>query len=123
MKFCSKCGCENIDEAQFCRNCGLEFNGQVIKKNTEIIKNQDSSLITKLFYKTDKYSGKLRIARSKTISIIVFIALFLFGMIEGAPGLSFIELLIAAVIFGLLGAVPTFIIGYVVGRIVDRLKN
>ena len=26
MKTCQECGCENVDDVRFCKNCGSEFN-------------------------------------------------------------------------------------------------
>ena len=75
MKYCPDCGCENIDEAQFCRNCGLKFNAEVQNTSQNIAKVNnsskvdvigDKSVVQKLFYKTDKYTGELRFAKTKS---------------------------------------------------------
>jgi uncharacterized membrane protein YvbJ len=122
MKFCPSCGFENIDDAQFCRNCGLKL----IEKKNNVPEKRDASynsIITKLFFKTDKYSGDLRIARTKTVTIIVFVATFLFAVSVGDGTLTLIEEFIVAVISGLIIAVPTYVIGYIVGLIMDRIRN
>lgn len=128
MKFCRECGCENIDEAEFCRNCGVRLkevtdkprpidDAKVIVKNRQI-----NPIVAKLFYKTDKYSGDLRIAKAKSISIIVFVAFFLLGMAVGtAP--SFFVVFLVAIIFGLIFALPTYIVGYIAGVVIDKLSN
>ena len=127
MKYCRECGFENMDEARFCHNCGSKLDGDtaVVEKPEDIVvKAQNSNaLIHKLFFKTDKYTGELRIARTKTISIIVFVAMFLFGIGVGDPSLSMIMVFIVAVIFGLIFAVPTFDAGWIVGMIIDRISH
>lgn len=129
MKFCHECGCENIDEAQFCKNCGLEFKSvPVSEKNPEkevkVIVNQNSnSIVTKLFYKVDKYTGQLRFAKSKSISIIVFVAMFLFAVAVNLGQFPLISVFLAAIIVGLIFAVPTFLIGYAIGWAIDRSNH
>ena len=129
MKFCRECGCENLDEAQFCKNCGLEFKSLPANENKQnnevkvvVNKNQDS-IVSKLFYKTDKYTGELRLAKSKTLSIAVFVIMFLFGIFSGSSTASFAAVFIAAIIFGLMFAIPTFLIGYAIGWAIDRSNN
>ena len=132
MKFCPECGCENIDEAQFCRNCGLEFNVEIEKKSQKPPKANNSidasglssnPVISNLFLKEDKYTGELRIGKAKTISIAIFILMFLFAMTVGVEGASLFALILTAIIFGLIFAVPTFVIGYVIGIVIDRMSN
>ena len=129
MRYCPDCGCENIDEAQFCRNCGLKFDVEA-KKDIVEVNNvpqktvvNDGSIVSKLFYKTDKYTGELRFAKAKSISIGVFVLMFLFAMAVGAEGASFFVLLLTAIIFALVFAVPTYVIGYVIGLLVERISN
>ncbi|WP_405270628.1 zinc-ribbon domain-containing protein [Methanobrevibacter sp.] len=129
MKFCRECGCENLDEAQFCKNCGLEFKSLPVNENkpdnevkVRVNKNQDS-IISKLFYKTDKYTGELRFAKSKSISILVFVAMFLLAMFVNLGQFPLISVFLAAIIVGLVFAIPTFLIGYALGWAIDRLNN
>lgn len=128
MKFCEKCGCENIDEAEFCRNCGLKFktvtqqSGPVDDVKVIVKKQEKNSIVTKLFYKIDKYSGDLRIAKTKTASIVVFIAFFLLG-ISIRTSASLFVVFLASIIFGLIFAVPTYIIGFVLGYAIDKLSH
>ena len=141
MKYCSECGCENPDEAQFCRNCGEKLkaaaNEAVQKqaapdvsqvKQKEVtpkvtVNKNKGSIVSKLFYKTDKYTGELRIAKAKTISIVVFVVMFLFEVSISLAQYSFIVVLIAAIVFGLIFAVPTYLIGYLLGLAVDKLTH
>lgn len=132
MKYCSDCGCENIDEAQFCRNCGSKLNADVAKatQNTPNVKKapqtddiSTNQIIRKLFYKTDTVTGEVRFAKAKTISIGVFFLMFLFGISVGSPGTSFAVVFIAAVLFGLVFAIPLYILGYVVGLIIERISQ
>ena len=141
MKYCSECGCENLDEAQFCRNCGeklkvtanevaqkqaspdvSEVKQQEVTPKVAVNKNKDS-IISKLFYKTDKYTGELRIAKAKTISIVVFVVMFLFEVSISLAQYSFIVVFIAAIVFGLIFAGPTYLIGYLLGLAVDKFTH
>ncbi len=86
MKYCKECGYENVGEAQFCRNCGSKLNeSEMIHPvdDAKIIVNDksDESIITKLFYKTDEYTGQVRFAKTKSISIGVFV-IFLFNRVN-----------------------------------------
>ncbi|WP_406534498.1 zinc-ribbon domain-containing protein [Methanobrevibacter sp.] len=141
MKYCSECGCENLDEAQFCRNCGSklkaetneiaqkqatsdikEVKRQEVTPNVTVNKNMNS-IVSKLFYKTDKYTGELRIAKTKTISIVVFVVMFFCEIGINLPEYSFAIVLITGIIFGLIFAVPTYIIGYLLGLAIDKLTH
>lgn len=140
MKYCSECGCENPDEAQFCRNCGnnlkVPTNEVAQKQTTDIneVKRHDAtsnvtvnknkgSIVSKIFYKTDKYTGELRIAKAKSISVGVFVCMFLFGISMGSSTQSFAVVIIAAILFGFIFAVPTYVIGYLLGLAADKLTH
>lgn len=128
MKFCPECGHENPDEAQFCKNCGLKFESLPISENkpdeVKVLVNQNkNSIVSKLFYKTDKYTGQLRFAKSKSISIIVFVIMFLFAMSVNMGQFSFSVVFFAAIIVGLIFALPTFLIGYAIGWAIDRSNH
>ncbi|AMD17464.1 hypothetical protein TL18_05180 [Methanobrevibacter sp. YE315] len=129
MKFCRECGCENLDEARFCKNCGFEFSSLPPIENkpngdVKVVANQNrDSIISKLFYKTDKYTGELRFAKAKSISIAVFVIMFFVEVgIVWSQG-SIILILLSSIIFGLIFAVPTYIIGYALGWAIDRLTH
>ena len=141
MKYCSECGCENLDEAQFCRNCGNKLKAatneiaqkqassevtEVKRKETTpkvVVNKNRNSIVTKIFYKTDKYTGELRIAKAKSISIVVFIVMFFFEIGINLAEYSFAVVFITGIIFGLFFAVPTYIIGYLLGLAIDKLTH
>ncbi len=132
MKYCPDCGCKNIDEAQFCRNCGLKFTQEVKQTSRDVANHSNApitsddginSVISKVFYKTDIYTGELRFAKAKSISIIIFVATFLFAMVSGVKGASFLVVLLTAVIFALIFAIPTYVLGFIVGIIIERITN
>ena len=114
-----------MDEAQFCKNCGWAFNSSTsVNKPGSDIKvaaNQNkNSVVVKLFYKTDKYTGELRFAKAKSISVAVFVVMFFVEVSIVGGQLNIVPVLIASVIFGLIFAVPTYIIGYAVGWAIDN---
>ena len=141
MKYCSECGFENLDEAQFCRNCGNKLKPKInvmaenqatseisevkqeeVTSSVIVNKNKDS-IISKLFYKTDKYTGELRIAKTNTISIAVFVLMFLYAIAINASSYSILVTVIAAIVIGLIFAVPTYIVGYLLGLAIDKLTH
>lgn len=141
MKYCSECGCENLDEAQFCRNCGSKLKAVTdgisqnqpvsevrevpkpeVTPNVTVNKNKDS-IVSKIFYTTDKYTGELRIAKTNIISLVVFVVMFLFEVNLGLGEYSFAAIFISAILFGLIFAVPTFIIGYLLRLAIGKLTH
>ena len=142
MKYCSECGCENLDEAQFCRNCGSKLKAvtdgiaqkqpasevievpkqEEVTPNVIVNKNKDS-IVSKIFYTTDKYTGELRIAKTNIISLVVFVVMFLFEINLGLGEYSFVVVFISAIVFGLVFAVPTFIIGYLLRLAIGKLTH
>lgn len=132
MKYCLDCGCENIDDAQFCRNCGAKLNGEVAQATQDVEKVKTSPpandisahpIIQKLFYKTDRITGELRFAKAKTISIGVFVLMFIFALTVASPGDPLLVIFIVAVIFALIFAVPLYVLGYIVSLIIERLSQ
>lgn len=126
MKMCSKCGYENVDEAKFCKNCGFKLQSALVSDNNQnndvnvaVNINQDS-IISKLFYKTDKYTGQFRFAKLKSITIIVFVFMFLWAVSVNLGHFPLISVILAAAFIGLAFAVPTFIIGYALSWLIDR---
>lgn len=81
-------------------------------------------ILDTLFYKADEITGERRIAKTKTISISVFLLIFLFFMYlyltdpELAGG-DIIISLFASIIIGLICAVPVFVIGWILGRLLN----
>lgn len=129
MKYCPDCGCENIDEAQFCRNCGLKFTAEVAKKSAEVKKAPQNTvaadknpIVTKLFYKTDRITGEVRFAKAKSISIAVFVLMFLFAMTAPVEG-SFVVVFLTAIIFALMFAIPMYVLGFIVGIIIEKISQ
>ena len=123
MKICSQCGYENGDGAKFCKNCGFKFPSLPESDNVQKVaesKNPDS-IISKLFYKTDKYTGQLRFAKLKSITIMVFVVFFLLSIYVNWGQFPLITEILASILVGLTFAVPIFIIGYVLRWVIDRL--
>lgn len=142
MRYCSECGSENPNQAKFCKNCGAllkQSDGEGLSAASDIgeirqdkmdsndlkdssvtaSKNKDS-IISKLLYKTDNRSGELRLSKTKAISIGMFIFMFSFGMYSGSATESFFVVFIAAILFGLFFAIPTFAIGYAIGWVLEK---
>jgi len=69
MKYCSVCGSELYDEAFICMKCGC-----IVQRNNKTIKNLDNS---KVEVKSEIVIGN---KTEKSLSILNFIADFLFGL-------------------------------------------
>ena len=81
----------------------------------------ENSIVTKIFYKRDAYTEELRISKTVTISLIVFILFFiLFLWIDYSDyGYFIAEDFIIAIIFAAIFAVPCFIIGWIISYFID----
>lgn len=84
-------------------------------------------LMKTLFYKTDESTNQLRLSKTKVISSIVFIIFFGLSLVFYLTSPDFkdtniLSLLIASIVFGLIFAVPTFIVGWILGKLLNRNK-
>lgn len=137
---CYNCGFENDNNTTFCRQCGVNlkkgdietFNDNVEVLNKELKvdnKIQPSSTPNKnsiqalLLYKTDSHSGKLRLAKTKCISIAVFTAFFFFSLAITLWSGNVIIAFFTAIAFGLMFAVPVAIIGFIIGVAIDKIAH
>lgn len=79
-----------------------------------------------LLYKNDEYTGEYRLSKTKIITCIIFVIFFLFAMYvyvtDGQFAQNNILSLFAAVIVGAIIAVPTYIIGLLISKILYRDK-
>lgn len=127
MKICSQCGYENADAAKFCKNCGFKFQSVLASDNNQnndvkvAVNRNPDSIISKLFYKTDKYTGQLRFAKLKSVCIMVFVFIFLWSVFINLGEFPLSTAILAAILVGLTFAVPIFLIGYALRWIIDRL--
>lgn len=134
---CDACGFENPENATYCHQCGINLKSDDLenfKGNVEVLNEElnvkkkrksssDTSLVSKLFYKRDRHTGELRIAKAKCISLVVFFAFFFFGMSIGSVALNSVAVFFIAIVFGVLFAVPTYIVGFIIGFVLDRIKD
>lgn len=86
------------------------------------------TLTEKLFYKIDESSNQKRISKTKVITCIVFIIFFLFSitMFFTHPNYrnsNIILVLFTSVIYGLMFAVPTYIVGWLIGKLLNRNRT
>ena len=61
MKYCSECGCENLDEAQFCRNCGNKLKSVT----NEIAEKQETSDINE--FKHQELTSKVIVNKNNDL--------------------------------------------------------
>lgn len=137
---CYNCGFENDESTSFCRQCGVtlkESDSEKFKKNVEILNDEfkvdkkrqpypvppADSIKAKLMYKEDKYSGELRLAKTKCATIVVFTAFFLFSFAITVWAGNIIISIFASLAFGLMFAVPVAAIGFALGLVIDRITH
>ena len=132
---CYNCGFENEYGATFCKECGVNLkvddsknskstaddNFKVVKKRQSYPIPSENSIKAKLMYKHDKYDGRLRIAKTKCATIVVFSAFFIFSFAISLFTQNIVVALFVALIFGIVFAIPTFIVGHVLGTLIDRI--
>ena len=85
-------------------------------------------IIDSLFYKTDENTGRRRVSKTKLITCIVFLFFFVFALYVyiDDPGLyegGTVIMLIASVLIGLIFAVPTFVVGWLIGKLLNRNRS
>ena len=137
---CYNCGFENDETTSFCRECGVNLrrddmgtfkdNVDVLNKEFNVDKRRKShtvpstdSIQARLLYKQDKYSGKLRLAKTKCATIVVFSGFFFFSLaISLFAGNIFLSFVIS-IAFGLVFAIPVAIIGTVIGYAIDKITH
>ncbi|WP_407433111.1 zinc ribbon domain-containing protein [Methanobrevibacter sp.] len=130
---CYNCGFENKDGVSFCHKCGVNLKtfDDDVDDSTNKIKVQRKrqphsplsldSIQTKLLYKYDNNTGRLRFAKTKSISLIVFCAFTGFGFIVYPAIIGIGPAIITAPILGIVFTLPVAIIGYVLGLAMDKI--
>lgn len=136
---CHNCGFENTDEATYCHECGVNLkkdgsknfnkNAEVLDRKFKVVNKRQShptppenSIQAKLLYKHDRHTGKLRLAKTKCATIVVFCAFTLFGLMVSMIGsYGIFSTVFVSIMFGALFAIPVAIIGFVLGYIIDKI--
>lgn len=86
-----------------------------ISNNKTVNNDEFHKLKYKLLYWNDKKTNEYKFSKTKFISIIVFLFFCIYAMISSSHlGL------IPAIIIGLIFAVPTFILGYIIHYLMNR---
>ena len=109
---CEECGCENPDNAKFCKNCGKEFNLASDYESSLIESDADKKRtinngsiydwILPLLYWHNNLNGEYKLSKTKIISILVFIYL-MYSMPFPIAGKA---------LFSLIITIPVFLIGF-----------
>ena len=86
------------------------------------------TLIETLFYKTDEKTNQMRISKTKVITDIVFLLFFIFSIntyltTPGNENTSMIILFFSSILVGLVFAIPTFIVGWLISKLLNRNKT
>lgn len=105
-KTCAKCGKIMDENIKYCQNCGSsEFIG------TEVVKARQSkpSIVHSLLYW--EYDGYYMLAKSKILSIIIFLILSTVSIMGNVFGVVFLSLIISIIIF---------LIGYIIHKIISH---
>ncbi len=106
---CYNCGFENKPGVSFCHQCGVN------------LKNDDADVLNKEF--NDNRTGKLRIAKTKCATLIVFTGFFIFAFLITLLKFNIFVSIIVGLLFGFVFAFPVLIIGSVAGRVIDKIFN
>ena len=132
---CYSCGFENDENTSYCHQCGVNLKDddvKTFKRNADILNEEfkvgkptppANSLQTKLLYKEDKYTGQLRIAKTKCATIVVFSAFFFFALAVSLFAGNIFLSIVVSLAFGLVFAIPVAIIGTVIGYAIDRITH
>lgn len=81
------------------------------------------SLLEKLIYKQDAKTNELRISKTKVISWIVFVLMFIYALFFNLASPYYMNagtLIFICFMTALIPTVIVFVIGYVIGYILDK---
>ena len=137
---CYNCGFENDNNTSFCQQCGVNLKKgdiQTFNDNIEVLNKEfkvdnkiqpsstpkENSIQALLLYKRDNRSGKLRLAKTKCISIAVFSAFFFFALAVSLWTENIFIAFCVSIAFGLMFAVPVAIIGFIMGWAIDKITH
>ena len=131
---CYNCGFENDENTSYCHQCGVNLKNdddKTLKRNSNIRVNTRhshtappiNSLQAKLLYKEDRYTGKLRMAKTKCATIVVFSAFFFFSLAISLFAGNMLLSFVISIAFGLVFAIPVAIIGTVIGYALDKITH
>ena len=81
-----------------------------------------NSVLKILFYKTDVVTGLPRLSKTKAISFVWFAFWFIMVLVTNYSEWGFLEFsdFLAGLFIGLIFTAPVFIIGWVIGKLIDR---
>jgi hypothetical protein len=80
------------------------------------------SLLQKLIYKEDANTNELRISKTKVISIVVFVLMFIYALLYNLASPYYMNigtLLFICIMTALIPTVIVFVIGFIIGKILD----
>ena len=137
---CKDCGFENDENAVYCRQCGVnlkdsdsdDFKDNIGPMNRQIKISdkrgpystvKEDSFKMKLLYKQDRNDGRVRIGKTRCITLAVFILFFIYAFFFSIASYNVFVSFLTGLIVGLVFAVPTFVIGFIIGWIIDRIKS
>ena len=90
-----------------------------ISKNKTVNDGEFHKLKYKLFYWNNKELNEYVFSKTITISILVFVLIFVWAVLTSTAH-GIIPILIVAIMIGLIFAVPTFVIGYIIHYLMNR---
>ena len=76
----------------------------------------------KLIYKQNDADNTMRISKTKVITIIVFIIFFAWSFPDFLND-GLLSALFTAILVGLIMAIPTFVVGWIIGKILEFKQN
>lgn len=116
---------QNFDKTQ--QNVTVyQQNGVDIHELSEKEKDELNSLFGIFFYKQDKRTGKIRISKTKIISVLAFILMFIFFLFVMLDEMQYMPLdsqiisVVVVFIFAAVSSIILFIIGYLISYILDK---
>ena len=135
---CYNCGFENEAGVSFCHKCGVNLknndvnsfndNVEVLNKEFKVDKKRqaypaptENSIKAKLMYKKDYRTGQLRVAKTKCATLVVFCAFTGLGLIVYPAMFSIPLAILVSIFLGVIFAVPVAIIGFIVGKIIEKI--
>lgn len=130
---CYNCGFENKPGASFCHQCGVNIKNddvEVLNEEFKVEKKRQpypappkNSIKSKLMYKHDYRTGELRLAKTKCVTLIVFSGFSIFAFLISLLNGNIFASIIVGLIVGFVFAFPVLIIGFVLGKIIEKIRD
>lgn len=115
---CPECQTVNEENETFCKNCGINL---VEAKSSDYDDAVENKWVRRLFYWQDERTHKYRLAKSKIISVIVYVIWIIYGIIYyfiiSAGKYGFFVSIVAMIILAFILTFPVLLVSLLIHKL------